>query len=345
MKILFARVGYMKFYKGPKPGDERPIGGGAYNADEIGAEAYNFLSINGNVYGYFQPHMHKPYEINLGRIEKGRSKDRIEDVLVVWFATNPIDRGQVVVGWYKNATIFQAVQVPTALPLRENYSYYIKARAKDCVLLPISKRTFPVGHTLKGTKEENPGQANAFYLFDQRGWAKDLRKPLNRWIADVIDYVGNYKGESISSREDELEEDVSTTVHSSGGQGFQSDVEARLRIESHAMDVCKAYYRKRGYKIKDVSAVESYDLILMKNGEKRFVEVKGIQTEASSIILTKNEVDLSRSNGGKMVLFIVHSTVMGRRAVKKGSGIVLVKDPWHVNDKNLTPLSYIYRVS
>lgn len=45
-----------------------------------------------------------------------------------------------------------------------------------------------------------------------------------------------------------------------------------------------------------------------------------------------------------MILFIVHSIGMDRRAVKKRSGIIVVKDPWRVNDKNLTPVSYIYRV-
>ncbi|MGR3318655.1 MAG: hypothetical protein ACUZ8O_09260 [Candidatus Anammoxibacter sp.] len=81
-KVIFARVGFMKFYKGPKPGDEKPIGGGSYNTEEIGHEAYNYSNINGVLYGYFQPHMKQPYEINLGRIEQGYTDDEIDKVLV-----------------------------------------------------------------------------------------------------------------------------------------------------------------------------------------------------------------------------------------------------------------------
>lgn len=119
----------MKFYQGPRPGDEKPIGGGSYNTEEIGLEAYNFLNISGTLYGYFQPHMKPPYEINLGRIEQGFVDDKIDNVLVIWFATNPIKRGQVVIGWYNHATVFRAMQSPNTLLLRKNFSYNIKARA------------------------------------------------------------------------------------------------------------------------------------------------------------------------------------------------------------------------
>jgi hypothetical protein len=35
MKVLLARIGFMKFYKGPKSGDEKPIGGGKYNTEAL----------------------------------------------------------------------------------------------------------------------------------------------------------------------------------------------------------------------------------------------------------------------------------------------------------------------
>lgn len=345
MKILLARVGFMKFYQGPKPGDEKPIGGGSYNTEEIGHEAYNFLNISGTLYGYFQPHMKPPYEINLSRIEQGYTDDKIDNVLVIWFATNPIDRGQVVIGWYKNATVFRSIQSSNALPLRENYNYNIKARVEDCVLLPISKRKFPVGHDIEGEKKGNPGQANAFYVLDDKGQAKDLRTPNNAWITKLTRYVKDYDGSKISSREDEIQEDILTAEHSSGGQGFQSDVEARLMIESHAMAICKKYYSDEKYVVEDVSANRPYDFIITKNGLSRFVEVKGTQTTGDTIILTKNEVELSRTQGDRMALFIVHSIVMNKKTVKKGSGVVSIIDPWQVSDDRLTPISFTYRLS
>ena len=95
-KILFARIGYMKFYQGPQKGDERPIGGGKYNRDEIGHEAFNFMKIDGNVYGYFKASQDG---YNLKRIDpKAVNQDRVDNVLVIWFARNPIKNGQVIVG-------------------------------------------------------------------------------------------------------------------------------------------------------------------------------------------------------------------------------------------------------
>ena len=55
MPVLFARIGWMRFYGGPVPGDERPIRGGAYNENNIGGEVYNFRVTKGHLYGFFKP--------------------------------------------------------------------------------------------------------------------------------------------------------------------------------------------------------------------------------------------------------------------------------------------------
>ena len=57
MKVLFARVGYMTYYKGSQSGDEKPIGGGKYNKLNTGHEIYNFKDVKGDLYGYFQPYL------------------------------------------------------------------------------------------------------------------------------------------------------------------------------------------------------------------------------------------------------------------------------------------------
>lgn len=345
MRVLFARIGYMKFYQGPKLGDEKPIGGGSYNAKEIGHEVYNFLNIGGKVYGYFQPHMKEPYEINLARIEQGYSADKIDHVLVVWFARNPIGKGQVVIGWYKNATVFRSIQTPASLPRREEYDYNIQACTKDCVLLPISKRRFPIGHDISGTRKGNPGEANVFYLLDDSGKKKDPTSSNTSWIKDVLKFVNSYSGQTISSREDEIQEDMITRDITTGGQGLQSNVEIRLLIESYAMNVCKKFYVEKGYDVKDVSPTLSYDVLIKKNGVERKVEVKGTQTKGNAIILTRNEVELSRSQGKDMALFLIHSIVMNKKTVRKGSGVIKIIEPWQVTDDRLIPLSYTYRLS
>lgn len=344
-KVLLARVGFMKFYQGPKPGDEKPIGGGSYNSEEIGHEAYNFLGIEGNLYGYFQPHMRPPYEVNLARIEPGSTGDSVQDVLVIWFATNPVDKGQVVIGWYNNATVFQSFQQATPVLQRGNCGYNVVARANTSVLLPLSNRKFPIGHGIDGSKKGNPGQANAFYIRDAQGNQKDLLQPNNAWIQELVEYVEGYDGPTIASREDHILEDILTAEHSSGGQGIQSDVEIRLMIESYAMETCRAHYLGHGFEVEDVSARESYDFVITKDGRARFVEVKGTQAAGDTIILTKNEVNLSRSTGENMVLFLVHSIAMNKRTVRKGSGVVHIIEPWRIMEERLTPISFTYRLS
>lgn len=335
----------MKFYQGPKPGDERPIGGGSYNKDEIGHEAYNFLNTDGFLYGYFQPHMTPPYEINLGRIKKGCTTEQIDDALVIWFATNPIGKGQVIVGWYNHATVFRSIQSPNTLPHRENYNYNIIAQANDCTLLPISKRTFPAGHGIEGVKEGNPGQSNVFYTLDKKGLEKDTSDPINGWIEKAVNYITNYSGAKINSREDEIQENIQTAEHSTGGMGFQSDVEVRLKIEAHAMDICKSHYEDLGYTVKDVSATKPYDFIVSRGKETRFIEVKGTQSAGTTIILTRNEVELSRANGSNMALFLVHSILMNKKSVKKESGIIAITYPWNVINEKLTPISFTYTLN
>ena len=90
-RVLFARVGWMKLYKGQQPDDEKPIGGGKFNQNSVGHEAFNFLPIKSRVLGYFQPQLQPrerrklhPSSINLGRIEPGLNGDTLDNVLVIF---------------------------------------------------------------------------------------------------------------------------------------------------------------------------------------------------------------------------------------------------------------------
>ena len=55
--------------------------------------------------------------------------------------------------------------------------------------------------------------------------------------------------------------------------------------------------------------------------------------------------NLSRAHGVNMVLFIVHSIVLNKKTVKKGSGVVFIIHPWRVNDDKLIPISFTYKLS
>ena len=152
MNVLFARIGYMKFYQGPQKGDEMPIGGGKYNDDKIGHEAYNYKVVAGKVYGYLQPHMKSPYKINLRRINPEITREQANDGLVIFFSKNPLGKGQVIVGWYKGATVYEFFQYPKNQKSRSNFGYNLVANTKDAILLPVLKRKFLMGHGIAGVK-------------------------------------------------------------------------------------------------------------------------------------------------------------------------------------------------
>ena len=115
-KVLFARVGWMRWYRGVSEDDPRPVGGGAFTKKALGKERFNFLNIGGQAFGYFQPQLQpkerrkdNPSSINLGKIEIGFKGNLLKDVLVIFIARKPKTGGQFIVGWYKNATVHRFV--------------------------------------------------------------------------------------------------------------------------------------------------------------------------------------------------------------------------------------------
>jgi hypothetical protein len=65
-RVVFARVGWMKYYAGPQTGDEKPIGGGENNKKNIGHELFNFIIFGGHLYGFVRA---ADRRINLERID------------------------------------------------------------------------------------------------------------------------------------------------------------------------------------------------------------------------------------------------------------------------------------
>ena len=85
-RILFCNVGWMKKYAGNI--NDRLINGGSYNKKNLGGEIYNFLPHKGLCYGFVQP-PGKNGTIHIERIGANRKDDVIDEVLVIWTATNP----------------------------------------------------------------------------------------------------------------------------------------------------------------------------------------------------------------------------------------------------------------
>lgn len=61
------------------------------------------------------------------------------------------------------------------------------------------------------------------------------------------------------------------------------------------MAVAREFYESDGWKVQDVSARKSYDLLCTQTGKTLHVEVKGTASTGEGVINTRNEVAFMRS--------------------------------------------------
>jgi hypothetical protein len=128
------------------------------------------------------------------------------------------------------------------------------------------------------------------------------------------------------------------------GQGFVTNTEARRAVERHAMAIALRYYRKRGFRVQNVSRTCPYDVLAVRGDEVLTIEVKGTAGAGESVFLTRNEVDHARSESAKAVLFVVYgvdvTTVDGR--FKASEGQIRIHSPWIVDEGILEALQFRY---
>src|SRR5262249_46184302 len=81
---------------------------------------------------------------DLKRLGAGSKDTSVDGVTVIWFAQNPLDLKSVIVGWYKNATVYNRFQMPPSqhghVFDEEPVPYKVSAAETDCVLLPVVER-------------------------------------------------------------------------------------------------------------------------------------------------------------------------------------------------------------
>jgi hypothetical protein len=127
------------------------------------------------------------------------------------------------------------------------------------------------------------------------------------------------------------------------GAGFQSDPARRRAVETFAVELAVSHYESKGYDVEEKG--RPFDLLCRKGSEELKVEVKGTETQADYIILTKNEVNCARAHS--MELFVVDSVQSSQEANgawKCDGGQVTVIQPWKPEEKRLEVLSYTYRL-
>lgn len=181
-RVIFARVGWSEKYDGAKSRAEWPIGGGSNNKKRCGDEVHNFTKIGGRIYGFCQPAVNSKRGIKPERVQPGFHGEILPNVLIVFVAVHPEQRGQRVVGWYRNASLYSEHQ-PSLSPKRKKLHYSAVTKAGDAVLLPVDRRDWRVRAGTGGI-----GQVNICYLYKTNGRSKGLR-----WAARIIRAIKDWR--------------------------------------------------------------------------------------------------------------------------------------------------------
>ena len=285
MRYLICNTGWMESYQGNRKTDQIS-GGGSYVKEEgMGHEVCNFHVHRGNVYGYVQPARGKRSasagSIKLESIvgsDASAGDEQVDGVLVIWTATRP-EGGSVVVGWYKDATVFRNYQNFKSTPALHSKNglegYRIRAIDENVKLLPVNERTIQVPRQTKG----GMGQSNVWY------GDSDLGKALAKEVGSLI-------------RSKPKKRKIKRTG--------KTDPEHNAKVEKAAVDLVWEYYESLGYELSSVEKDNvGWDLEASQKKTKLRIEVKGLSGKLPNIELSPNEYVAFSEHRGLYRLAIV----------------------------------------
>ena len=118
-------------------------------------------------------------------------------------------------------------------------------------------------------------------------------------------------------------------------------------IEEHAVQVSINHLDKIGFtNIKNVGQNHSYDIAAKLNGVDFYIEVKGTVSLGEKVVLTRNEVLLHRQEHPNNALIVVSLIDLDRSEPPSArGGTILFISPWKIDDSELEPLGYEYKIS
>ena len=135
--IIFFRIAWMENYNGVTSNDI-PKGAGSYvTENKNGGEVYNFTNRNGMYYGFVRIQGDKT--INLTKLGASKYDTEINGVTVVFFAKNPIDGGQWIVGWYRVILITCVRQSRELFQGLRGLAFLFRIRLCVLIALPFSR--------------------------------------------------------------------------------------------------------------------------------------------------------------------------------------------------------------
>jgi len=292
--LLVFRIGYMPAYDGAGP-----ISGGGAHIEEHGegGEMWNFRIEGGRCYGYVMTRRFAG--IDLGRIAPNiqwRPNDELDGVDIVFIAKKPL-AGQVVIGWYRGATVFHKTYRKRRGKKRlgdwDKLDYLCQVDAERAVLLPENMRTFDVPYAPANGKGF-PGQSNVWYPHSESPEVAQFVASLRKYIAS------SPKGSSSKKNPPQKK----------AGWPAAPDKDLITQIEQAAISATSAHFGKEGYKVVSVEKDNrGWDLEATKNGECLLIEVKGHIGNVIQFELTPNEYAQLQANSRSYRVCVVRNAL------------------------------------
>lgn len=131
------------------------------------------------------------------------------------------------------------------------------------------------------------------------------------------------------------------------GQGFGLSQVERKQVELRAMRVARELYERQGWTLVDTSSSYPFDLYATRQGEQRFIEVKGTTGEGLSIMLTNGEVRHVKQHKRFCALVIVSGIELNEcdgSWIALGGHVTTHEDPWLLDESGLEATEYRYSI-
>lgn len=260
-KIVFCNIAYMKYYD-TDIAEPAPISGGSF----VRENGYGFERNNFHAYqedretvcrGFVETghsgewsSVADSHQLNISRIDPAVEKEgKVDGVTVVFCAVRP-NFGCVIVGWYRNATVFRNVQED-----KEGNLFCFEADGNDCVLLDENDRTFSVPRSGRSGSDIGFGRFNVWYADNDA--SHDFVSCVMRYIVQSFRKPVDAPDEAQLSSEEVLEFSESGTGKKTTVNIYERNPKARkecLRIHGSVCKVCgfdsgKTYGEDFGNKI------------------------------------------------------------------------------------------------
>ncbi|MGQ0845667.1 MAG: hypothetical protein ACT4QF_16205 [Sporichthyaceae bacterium] len=125
------------------------------------------------------------------------------------------------------------------------------------------------------------------------------------------------------------------------GRTRPRDAMRRTMVRSFAQFLLREQYRERGWAVVDTPHAQSYGAVATRDGETRFLQAKGSESDGRSVSVTAAEVRFARESAGRFVLGVVGDIEFIGSQIDPTSG-VLTEYAWDPAAGDLQPQQFTW---